>query len=167
TGRRRQEGQPARHRPRLRRRRRSEVGLEVVPQGPQRALHGPLGRPGLGADPRRPGGGRARRRGVPPGDGSRAPLRRAHRPGRHSRPAGELASTGYCLATPGREYLVYLPDGGDATVDISAAKGRLAVEWMHPITGKITNGGAMEGGAKRTLKAPFGGDAVLHLRTMP
>ena len=84
-----------------------------------------------------------------------------------SRPAGELASTGYCLATPGREYLVYLPDGGDATVDISAAKGRLAVEWMHPITGKITDGGAMEGGAKRTLKAPFGGDAVLYLRTMP
>ena len=38
---------------------------------------------------------------------------------------------------------------------------------MHPITGKITAGEAMEGGAKRTLKAPFGGDAVLYLRTMP
>jgi hypothetical protein len=84
-----------------------------------------------------------------------------------SRPAGELVSTGYCLAVPSREYLVYLPDGGEATVDLSAAKGKLAVEWMHPVTGKITAGGAMEGGAKRTLKAPFGGDAVLYLRTTP
>jgi hypothetical protein len=84
-----------------------------------------------------------------------------------SRPAGELASTGYCLAVPGREYLVYLPGGGAATVDLSAAKGKLAVEWADPITGKITAGGAMEGGAERTLKAPFGGDAVLYLRTMP
>ena len=41
-----------------------------------------------------------------------------------SRPAGELASTGYCLAVPGREYLVYLPDGGAATVDLSAAQGQ-------------------------------------------
>src|SRR5262249_12946917 len=63
-------------------RRRPEMGLEGVPQGPQRAVHGPLRRPGLGTDPRRPGGGRARRRGVPPGDGARTPLRRAHRPGR-------------------------------------------------------------------------------------
>ena len=70
--RRRQEGQPARHRPRLRRRRRPEMGLEGVPAGPQRAVHGPLRRPRLGADPRRPGGGRARRRGAPPGDGARA-----------------------------------------------------------------------------------------------
>ena len=71
-----------------------------------------------------------------------------------SRPAGELASTGYCLAVPGREYLVYLPDGGAATIDLSAAKGRLSVEWMHPVTGKITRGEAVEGGAERTLKAP-------------
>ena len=63
-----------------------------------------------------------------------------------SRPAGELASTGYCLTVPGREYLVYLPAGGTAKVDLSAAKGKLAVEWMHPITGKITPGATVEGG---------------------
>ena len=84
-----------------------------------------------------------------------------------SRPAGELASTGYCLAVPGREYLVYLPDGGEATVDLSAAKGELAVEWMHPITGKITPGEAVEGGGKRTLKAPFAGDAVVYVQSAP
>ena len=84
-----------------------------------------------------------------------------------SRPAGELASTRYCLAVPGREYLVYLPDGGAVTVDLSAAKGKLSVEWMHPITGKITPGEAVEGGGKRTLKAPFAGDAVLFVRAVP
>jgi hypothetical protein len=84
-----------------------------------------------------------------------------------SRPAGELASTGYCLAVPGREYLIYPPDGGDATVDLSGAEGKLAVEWTHLITGKSTSGDAVAGGTKRTLKAPFDGDAVLYLRTMP
>jgi len=30
-----------------------------------------------------------------------------------STPRPELASTGYCLANPGKEYLIYLPDGGE------------------------------------------------------
>ena len=38
-------------------------------------------------------------------------------------PANELASTKFCLADAGREYLIYLPRGGAATVDVSAAKG--------------------------------------------
>ena len=81
-----------------------------------------------------------------------------------STPRPELASTGYCLAHPGREYLVYLPEGGEIRVDLSAARGKVSVEWMHPITGKTTSGGNLEGGGWRTLKAPFGGDAVVYLR---
>lgn len=78
-------------------------------------------------------------------------------------PRSELASTGYCLANPGSEYLVYLPEGGKATVDLSAAKGRLAVEWSHPITGQVTPAEPVEGGAKQEFAAPFAGDAVLYL----
>ena len=78
-------------------------------------------------------------------------------------PRPELASTGYCLANPGSEYLVYLPEGGKATVDLSAAKGRLAVEWSHPITGQVTPAEPVEGGAKQEFAAPFAGDAVLYL----
>jgi hypothetical protein len=78
-------------------------------------------------------------------------------------PMPKLASTGYCLAHPGREYLVYLPEGGEVKVDLSAAKGRLSVEWMHPITGKITPGQAVDGGGWRSFKAPMEGDAVLYL----
>jgi hypothetical protein len=79
-------------------------------------------------------------------------------------PHGELASSEFCLAHPGQEYLAYLPEGGEVTVDLSAATGQLAVEWLHPIQGTTTAGGTVDGGAKRALKAPFDGDAVLYLR---
>ena len=36
-------------------------------------------------------------------------------------PLNALASTQYCLADPVSEYLVYLPKGGKATVDLSKA----------------------------------------------
>jgi len=78
-------------------------------------------------------------------------------------PHNDLASTQYCLANPGQEYLVYLPDGGEVTVDLSAATGELAVEWMHPVEGTVTPGNAVTGGAKRDFRAPFGGDAVLRV----
>lgn len=80
-------------------------------------------------------------------------------------PRGELASTGYCLAHPGSEYLVYLPEGGKVMVDLSATGGKLAVEWMHPITGQVTRANPVEGGTKREFDAPFAGDGVLYLRT--
>jgi hypothetical protein len=79
-------------------------------------------------------------------------------------PHGELASTKYCLANPGQEYLVYLPEGGEATLDLSAASGDFAAEWVHPTKGTTTAGAAAAGGARRTFKAPFPGDAVLYLR---
>jgi GxxExxY protein len=78
-------------------------------------------------------------------------------------PRPELASTGYCLANSGSEYLVYLPEGGKATVDLSAARGRFAVEWSHPITGQVTPAEPVEAGARREFAAPFEGDAVLYL----
>jgi len=53
-------------------------------------------------------------------------------------PYGELASSGYCLADPANAYVIYLPQGGEVTVDLSAATGELAVQWIHPIEGKTT-----------------------------
>jgi len=78
-------------------------------------------------------------------------------------PRGDLASTKYCLANPGAEYLVYLPDGGDVAVDLSGASGRLDVEWLDPSTGKRVSGGTTDGGGPRDFKAPFGSDAVLYI----
>jgi len=79
-------------------------------------------------------------------------------------PRGELASTKFCLANPGKEYLVYLPDGGEATLDLSAARGPFAVEWLNPRTGKTTAGKPVSGGAPRPFQAPFEGDAVLWVK---
>ncbi len=78
-------------------------------------------------------------------------------------PRGELASSGYCLADPGKEYLIYLPSGGSVTADLSAARGELAVEWFDPARDKITAAGKTTGGARREFKAPFTGAAVLYL----
>jgi hypothetical protein len=79
-------------------------------------------------------------------------------------PHGDLASTGYCLADAGKAYVVYLPAGGTVTVDLTAAVGKLAAEWIRPGGGREQRGAAVAGGAKRTLRAPFAGDAVLYLR---
>lgn len=79
-------------------------------------------------------------------------------------PHGELASSGYCLADPGREYVVYLPEGGEITVDLTAATGDLQVEWLPPLAGDPVAGSAVPGGDKRTLQAPGDGAAVLYVR---
>lgn len=78
-------------------------------------------------------------------------------------PRDSLASSGYCLAEPGAEYLVYLPEGGSVTVDLSACAGAMKVEWFDPAAGAASDGGTTASGAGRTFDAPFGGDAVLYV----
>jgi hypothetical protein len=80
-------------------------------------------------------------------------------------PRGDLASSGYCIAHVGREYLVYLPPetNGSVTVDLSGATSPLTVEWFDPSTGQTTTGGTTPGGTARSFSAPTSGDAVLYL----
>jgi hypothetical protein len=81
-------------------------------------------------------------------------------------PQPALASTRYCLAhaaATNAEYLVYLPEGGEVTVDLSATPGNLALDWFSPNQGKTVSRGETSGGAARSFKAPFDGDAVLYL----
>ena len=83
-------------------------------------------------------------------------------------PAGALASTGYCLADTkrGTLYVVYLPDGGNATIDLTASASRLRATWIDPDTGETRTGGTIAGGGTRSLHAPGSGDAVLVLRAV-
>jgi hypothetical protein len=81
-------------------------------------------------------------------------------------PQNSLSSSDYCLANPaadGAEYLVYLPSGGSATVDLSAASGDLKVEWFNPSDGAAQDGETVTGGAQLNFTAPFNGDAVLYV----
>jgi len=83
-------------------------------------------------------------------------------------PQNALASSAYCLATtanPKTAYVVYLPKGGEVSVDLSPAKGALGVQWLNPETGTMQPGVKTEGGQRRQFTAPFAGNAVLWITT--
>jgi hypothetical protein len=68
-------------------------------------------------------------------------------------PADELVGNAghdnskYCLARPGQLYLVYLPPGGTADLDLSGVSGEFSVSWFDP-----RSGGPLKPGSVRTLK---------------
>jgi hypothetical protein len=78
-------------------------------------------------------------------------------------PRLEISSTGYCLANPGSEYLVYQPGTGEFTVDLTA--GTYSYEWFNPVAGSKAGEGSFtaERGHK-SFASPFQGDAVLYLK---
>ncbi len=82
-------------------------------------------------------------------------------------PQNALASTGCCLAEPGRAYLIFLPSGGEGEVDLTAERGKFAVEWHAVEGGAPTPGATIAGGGRRTLRSPLAGPAVLFLFALP
>ena len=82
------------------------------------------------------------------------------------KPSYRIASTNYCLVAPGTEYLAYLPQGGSTIIDLSAAKGDLAVEWIDPATERTMAAPRVAGGASREFTAPFAGAALVRLRVV-
>ena len=80
-------------------------------------------------------------------------------------PHPELVSTRYGLADPGREYLIYAPDGGPITLDLCAHAGKYAVEWFFPSLGRSMPGARpLAGGDYAATATPYTGDAVLHVK---
>jgi hypothetical protein len=79
-------------------------------------------------------------------------------------PQPRLASTEYCLAAPGHEYLVYQPRPGEEfTVDLPA--GTFAGSWFNPQDGVFETAAPITVRAgKRRFRANFDGVAVLHLK---
>jgi hypothetical protein len=79
-------------------------------------------------------------------------------------PQAELASSKYCLANRGIEYLVFLPKG-DGKVTLSLPAGQFKPTWFDPDSGaELEREPFSQGGGKRVLESPFGGDALLCLR---
>jgi hypothetical protein len=63
----------------------------------------------------------------------------------------------YCFATQGRQYLVYLPNGGSTDLDLSAVEGELQVQWFNPRSGGQLRQGEVtrvQGGGKVSLGKP-------------
>jgi hypothetical protein len=80
-----------------------------------------------------------------------------------SQPRPDLASTRFCLAVPGRKYLVYQPASGAFSVDLRASGRSFRVEWFQPSTGRRWFD-RIRGGDVRTLTPPVGGPVVVYLR---
>jgi hypothetical protein len=80
-------------------------------------------------------------------------------------PAPGIASSGYCLANGGREYLVYVP-GGSVVVDLSSAGRIYEAEWLDLRTGSVRGVPDIHGGDRVVAMNPFqNADAVLSLRS--
>ena len=63
----------------------------------------------------------------------------------------------YCLAKAGEVYVVYLPDGGTASLDLSGATGAFTVKWFNPRAGGALLDGSVKsvtGGGTVALGAP-------------
>jgi hypothetical protein len=79
------------------------------------------------------------------------------------KPNGQLSSSGYCLADPGNEYVIYLPEGHDVSIDLFAAPRKMNVEWIEPVEGTLVADKKITGGNRITFHSPFKADAVLHI----
>lgn len=80
-------------------------------------------------------------------------------------PRADLASSKYCLANPGHEYLIYAPEGNEVTVDLGDQAARYEVEWSDPATGETRGGTSRQGGGNVRLVSPLTSpDAVLYLK---
>ncbi|MEZ6080697.1 MAG: hypothetical protein R3C56_34995 [Pirellulaceae bacterium] len=54
-------------------------------------------------------------------------------------PHEELSSTGFCLANPGREYIVFSTIDEPFIVDLSATHGQFEIEWFNPRNARAFN----------------------------
>ena len=81
-------------------------------------------------------------------------------------PADALVSTGFCMAQPGREYVVFQKQALPFTLKITEATSDMTGEWFHPLTGKRIAAGAFRNGTV-TLTPPTHPDSapiVLHIK---
>ena len=78
-------------------------------------------------------------------------------------PRADLVSTGYALANPGSEYLIYQPGSGSFAVSLQ--NGRYDYEWFNPSKGLSAGTGSFTASSgNRTFTPPFAGSAVLLIR---
>jgi hypothetical protein len=77
-----------------------------------------------------------------------------------------LVDNGWCLAQPGREYVVFQKQAQPFTLEIAGAKSPLSGEWFNPQTGKGVTAGSFDNGAVSFTPPTNWGNAplVLHLK---
>jgi hypothetical protein len=79
-------------------------------------------------------------------------------------PNNDLASTKYCLANPGREYLVYNPSADANSIMVNLKAGNYNYEWFNPNSGKVESSVTIEAkDGDQPFPTPFKADAVLYV----
>ena len=78
------------------------------------------------------------------------------------KPLPDLASSKYCLADPGNNYVVFVPEGGRVSVNLSTTN-ELNVEWIQPVEGTNVVGKPVMGGETLEFKSPLQGASILYL----
>jgi hypothetical protein len=80
-------------------------------------------------------------------------------------PHGELAGSGYCLAIPGVQYLLYSPGGLSINLNLNGVSPgvSLTVEWFSTKTGVASVVGTVNGGGIRKLRPPISGADVVFV----
>ncbi len=76
-------------------------------------------------------------------------------------PSDQLVDTGWCLAHPGREYVVFQNDATPFTLEIAGATSPLQAEWFHPHTGERTSAGTLSNGTAQLTPPDNWGSAHL------
>jgi hypothetical protein len=81
-------------------------------------------------------------------------------------PHDELSGTRYCLANPGKEYLVFQPGNhGEFSVKLEGAGTEYAVEWFNVTQGVTVAAKPERGGGSTVFYTPFPGPAALYLKS--
>jgi hypothetical protein len=79
------------------------------------------------------------------------------------KPHTNLATSGFCLANPGLEYLAYTTTTRNLRLDLN--QGTYSVEWSHPVNGSSTNApNHTTSGSPSSFTNPFSTSAVLYLK---
>lgn len=77
------------------------------------------------------------------------------------KPYNEITDNGYCLALPGKEYLVYLEEGG--TVNLNLEPGEYSVRWVNATNLEETIDGGKTADGKGLISPGNGNDWFLTL----
>jgi hypothetical protein len=76
-------------------------------------------------------------------------------------PFAGVTGNAVALADAGKTYVVYLPAGGEVTVDLATAEGPVTGRWLDPRQGKFSEAFEVPGGRKAQLAAPDQNDWAL------
>jgi hypothetical protein len=75
-------------------------------------------------------------------------------------PQDTLSTSGFCLASPGSQYLVFSKSN---SFTVTTEAGTYTYEWFNPMTHTVAKTGTVTVGSSQGFTAPFSGNSVLWL----